>query len=92
VEVAACPAEVDHQSSGPACRACSSDASSRFDHPASNESSYSNGNGGACVEVADLDDGARAVRDSKNPTGGHLTFTTAQWAVLSAGVKSGQFD
>jgi hypothetical protein len=56
------------------------------------KSSYSNGSGGACVEVADLDDGARAVRDSKNPTGGHLTFTTAQWAVFSAGVKSGQFD
>jgi hypothetical protein len=30
------------------------------------KSSYSNENGGACVEVADLPDGGRAVRDSKD--------------------------
>jgi uncharacterized protein DUF397 len=56
------------------------------------KSSYSNGNGGACVEVADLDGGARAVRDSKDPSGGHLMFTTAQWAVFTTSVKSGEFD
>jgi hypothetical protein len=38
------------------------------------KSSRSSGNA-ACVEVADLDGGARAVRDSKDPAGGHLTFT-----------------
>lgn len=31
------------------------------------KSSYSNGNGGTCVELAHLGDGA--VRDSKNPDG-----------------------
>jgi Domain of unknown function (DUF397) len=36
------------------------------------KSSYSNGNGGNCVEV----EGAqRGVRDSKNPTGAALMFT-----------------
>ncbi|MGH3900634.1 MAG: DUF397 domain-containing protein [Pseudonocardiaceae bacterium] len=36
------------------------------------------------VEVADLDGGARAVRDSKNSTGAALTFTAA--------VCAGEFD
>jgi hypothetical protein len=44
------------------------------------------------VEVADLDGGARAVRDSKHPTGGHLTFTAGEWSAFTAGVKSGEFD
>jgi hypothetical protein len=55
------------------------------------KSSRSSGNA-ACVEVADLDGGARAVRDSKNPDGGHLTFTGSEWAAFTAGVKSGEFD
>lgn len=46
---------------------------------------------GQCVEVADLDDG-RAVRDSKNPTGPALAFTTAQWSAFTTGVQAGQFD
>lgn len=32
------------------------------------KSSYSNANGGACVEVADCVPGAVPVRDSKNPS------------------------
>lgn len=32
-----------------------------------------------CVEVADLPRGA-AVRDSKNPTKGHLPFPSSEWA------------
>jgi hypothetical protein len=44
---------------------------------------------GACVEVADLDDGGRAVRDSKHPDGGYLTFTGTEF---TTGVKSGEFD
>ncbi len=54
------------------------------------KSTFSN-NTGACVEVADLDDGGRAVRDSKDPTGGHLRFTAAQWSTFTAGVRDGQF-
>ena len=44
------------------------------------KSSYSNGSGGACVEVADLDSGARAVRDSKDPAGAHLMGTRGRMA------------
>jgi hypothetical protein len=54
------------------------------------KSSYSSDDGN-CVEVADL--GAhRAVRDSKKPTGGHLTFPRDQWAAFTAGVRAGEFD
>lgn len=46
----------------------------------------------ACVEVADLDHGGRAVRDSKNPAGPALMFTAAEWAAFTAGVRTGKFD
>lgn len=45
-----------------------------------------------CVEVADLPDGGRAVRDSKDPTGPALIFTPAEWAAFTAGVRDGEFD
>lgn len=47
--------------------------------------------GGNCVEVAALD-GGRAVRDSKNPTGPALRFTTAAWSAFTTGVRTGEFD
>ncbi|KDA41418.1 DUF397 domain-containing protein [Frankia sp. B2] len=56
------------------------------------KSSYSNGNGGNCVEVADLPDGGRAVRDSKDRSGPTLVFTAAEWAAFVAGVRDGEFD
>ncbi|MGH3978183.1 MAG: DUF397 domain-containing protein [Pseudonocardiaceae bacterium] len=56
------------------------------------KSSRSNGQGGNCVEVADLDGGHRAVRDSKNPTGPALIFTPTGWAAFTAGVRDGEFD
>jgi hypothetical protein len=55
-------------------------------------SSYSSGQGGNCVEIADLPNGGQAVRDSKNRTGPALMFTAAEWAAFTAGVKSGEFD
>lgn len=56
-------------------------------------SSYSNGNGGQCVEVADLPDGGRAVRDTKDRgTGPVLLFTPTEWQAFIAGVKDGEFD
>ncbi|MGH3856972.1 MAG: DUF397 domain-containing protein [Pseudonocardiaceae bacterium] len=54
-------------------------------------SSYSNGNGGDCVEVTDLPGGGHGVRDSKNPTGPALTFTAAEWFAFTAGVRAGEF-
>jgi hypothetical protein len=55
------------------------------------KASYSNGNGGDCLEVADLDGGHCAIRDSKNPTGPALTCTAAHWAVFTAGIRTGEF-
>jgi len=54
------------------------------------KSTRSSGNG-QCVEVATLH-GATAVRDSKDPVGPALTFTPAQWAAFTAGVRAGEFD
>lgn len=42
----------------------------------------------ACVEVAPLFDGGRAVRDSKNQHGPRLHFAPTQWAAFTDGVKS----
>jgi hypothetical protein len=56
------------------------------------KSSRSNGNGGDCVEVADLPDGSRAVRDSKDRGGPTLLFTPAEWRAFVEGVKLGEFD
>jgi Domain of unknown function (DUF397) len=55
-------------------------------------SSFSSDQGGECVEVTDLADGGRAVRDSKNPTGPALMFTATEWATFTAGVRAGEFD
>lgn len=56
------------------------------------KSSYSNGNGGACVEVARNLPGAVAVRDSKDPDGPKLIFAADQWVAFAGGVKAGEFD
>jgi len=53
-------------------------------------SSYS-GDNGECVEVMFTGVGF-GVRDSKNPTGGTLTFTDTEWAAFTAGVRDGEFD
>ncbi|HYS38310.1 MAG TPA: DUF397 domain-containing protein [Pseudonocardiaceae bacterium] len=55
------------------------------------KSSRSNG-GGACVEVAELPNGGRAVRDSKDPTGPILRFTAKEWAAFIGGVQDGEFN
>lgn len=55
------------------------------------KSSYSNGNGGNCVEVADGFTGVMPVRDSKDPQGPALLFRADAWADFLAGVKAGEF-
>jgi hypothetical protein len=47
---------------------------------------------GNCVEVAGLADDTIRVRDSKNPRGGVLNFTTAEWDAFLGGVRNGEFD
>ncbi|MBS2966572.1 DUF397 domain-containing protein [Actinocrinis puniceicyclus] len=56
------------------------------------KSTRSGGQGGACVEVADLPDGGVAVRDSKDPDGPKLVFTGPEWLAFIGGVKDGEFD
>ncbi len=45
-----------------------------------------------CVEVAFVDDGQVAVRDSKDRTGPVLTFTPVEWQAFLGGVYNGEFD
>jgi hypothetical protein len=62
------------------------------------KSSYSNGSGGSCVEIASLTSPAShaaqqiAVRDSKDPGGPILTFTARQWRELTASIKAGRLN
>lgn len=57
------------------------------------KSTFSGGNGGGCVEIAELPNGGRAVRDSKQDGNGPvLWFNGAEWDAFLRGVKSGQFD
>ena len=51
------------------------------------KSSHSNADY-SCVEVADLHNGHRAIRDSKNPTGPALIATSAEWAAFVTGLKT----
>ena len=53
------------------------------------KSSYSNGTGGNCVEVADLPSG-RAVRDSKHPEGPILVFAREGWQAFVQSIQAGE--
>jgi hypothetical protein len=53
------------------------------------KSSFSGG-AGNCVEVAGSLPGAVGVRDSKNPDGQPLVFTTLAWRTFADKVKNGQ--
>jgi hypothetical protein len=53
------------------------------------KSSYSGGSGN-CVEVAGNLSGAVGVRDSKDPDGQPLVFTTLAWLTFADQVKSGE--
>ncbi|HEY2551555.1 MAG TPA: DUF397 domain-containing protein [Streptosporangiaceae bacterium] len=47
---------------------------------------------GSCVEVAELPDGAVAVRNSRHPAGPALVYTRAEIGAFLTGVKNGEFD
>lgn len=53
------------------------------------KSSYSHANGN-CIEVAGLSTGLIRVRDSKNPQGPQLQFTSAEWKALLGGIRNGE--
>jgi hypothetical protein len=52
-------------------------------------SSYSNSDGGACLEVSDDVAGVIPVRDSKVAHGPVLVFAVGRWAPFVTAVKSG---
>jgi hypothetical protein len=63
------------------------------------KSSYSNGSGGSCVEIAGVGPrngvpGTRmvAARDSKDRSGPVLVFTSGQWRAFTARVRAGEFE
>jgi len=55
------------------------------------KSRHSNSSG-SCVEVADLADGAVAIRNSRYPSGPALIYTRGEIAAFLAGAKNGEFD
>ncbi|MEV7774614.1 DUF397 domain-containing protein [Kitasatospora sp. NPDC086791] len=56
------------------------------------KSSYSGGGGAACVEVADGFTGVMPVRDSKDPSGPALVFSSPAWRSFVTAVRTGEFD
>ncbi|AQT73459.1 DUF397 domain-containing protein [Streptomyces sp. fd1-xmd] len=51
-------------------------------------SSYSNGTGGECVEVADGLSGVVPVRDSKRPDGGVVVVSAVAWVPFVASLRA----
>jgi Domain of unknown function (DUF397) len=51
------------------------------------KSTYSEGNGGSCVETASRD-GLILVRDTTDRDGGTLAFTAEGWAAFTASLQS----
>lgn len=47
---------------------------------------------GACVELAPLPDGRIAMRDSKDPAGGMLTYPASEITALLRAIKAGELD
>ncbi|MCF2525614.1 DUF397 domain-containing protein [Yinghuangia soli] len=52
------------------------------------KSSYSNADGGQCVEVADGFPGVVPVRDSKDPGRGMLAVTSSSWSSLTLALRT----
>lgn len=50
------------------------------------------GANGNCVEVATLESGEVAVRNSRFPNGPALIYTRAEMAAFLAGARDGEFD
>ncbi|MFG1999074.1 DUF397 domain-containing protein [Spirillospora sp. NPDC048911] len=55
------------------------------------KSSYSGHSGGDCVELA-KSNFMIAVRDSKDPAGSVLNFSTAGWTTFARRIKHSEYD
>ncbi|MFI8005152.1 DUF397 domain-containing protein [Streptomyces sp. NPDC086010] len=62
-----------------------------FEQTGWRKSSYSNSEGGSCVEVLDGHPTGVPVRDSKSPQGPALLISAAGWSSFVAAVKAGRF-
>jgi hypothetical protein len=56
------------------------------------KSARSGPTGGNCVEVAFLAGGDVALRNSRQPDGPALVFTTAEWDAFIGGARDGEFS
>ncbi|MFF7994941.1 DUF397 domain-containing protein [Kitasatospora xanthocidica] len=56
------------------------------------KSSHSGPNGGQCIEVADGFAAVTPVRDSKDPSGPALLFSSIAWQSFVTAVRTGEFD
>ena len=61
-------------------------------NPGWRKSSYSNNEGGSCLEVLDHHSAGVPVRDSKDPHGPALLFPAPAWSSFIAAVKTGEFS
>jgi hypothetical protein len=55
------------------------------------KSSYSDNQGGECVEAARLTGGSMAVRDSEGTEGPALTFPSEAWRAFASAARRGEF-
>ncbi|MFJ2777951.1 DUF397 domain-containing protein [Kitasatospora sp. NPDC087315] len=55
------------------------------------KSSFSGGEGGNCIEVADNVPNNVPVRDSKDPHGPILVFSADSWQAFVTDVRAGEF-
>jgi hypothetical protein len=55
------------------------------------KSSYSNSEGGSCIEILDGHSSGVPVRDSKDPNGPALVFTPDAWSSFVSSVRGGEF-
>lgn len=53
---------------------------------------WSGSNGGQCLEAKKLDDGRVALRQSTDPDGPALIYTSCEMAAFVAGAKAGAAD
>jgi len=67
------------------------DADTRLDGVTWRKSRHSNPSGN-CVEIAELPDGAVAIRNSRFPSGPALVCAPAEFAAFLAGAMDGEFD